>query len=66
MTVVLDLLTKQKDIEVELIVAIDASKRKGMVFKSDYCSILDWIKERPDIKLLAGALERNSKKLLNA
>ena len=66
MTMVLDLLTKRQDIEVELIVAIDASKRKGMVFKSDYCSILKWIKERPDIKLLAEALERNSKKLLNA
>lgn len=64
MAEVLDLLTNQKDIEAELVAAIDASKPKSGIFKTGYQRILDLVKERPDLKLLAEALERNSKKLL--
>ena len=62
MAVVLDLLTNQKDIEAELVEAIDVSKPKSWIFESDYRHILDLVKERPDIKLLAEALERNGGK----
>ncbi len=63
MAVVLDLLTNQKEIEAELVEAIDASKPKSWIFESDYRHILDLVKERPDIKLLAEALERNRERL---
>jgi hypothetical protein len=64
MAVVLDLLANQKDIEAELVEAIDASKRKNWIFGSDYRRTLDLVKERPDIKLLGEALERNRERLM--
>jgi hypothetical protein len=63
MAVVLDLLAKHKDIEVELVKAIDASKPQRWMPEMPYQSMLDLVKGRPDLKLLAEALERNSKKL---
>ncbi|OLC61003.1 MAG: hypothetical protein AUH89_03125 [Ktedonobacter sp. 13_1_40CM_4_52_4] len=66
MAVILDLLTNQKDIEAELVEAIDASTPKSWIFEKDYRHILDLVKERPDIKLLAEALERNSEKQRNS
>lgn len=64
MDVVLDLLTKQKGIEAELVEVIDAAKpTRRVIFNKDYGYILDLVKERPDIKLLTEALERNRERL---
>jgi hypothetical protein len=63
MAVILDLLISQKDIEFELVEAINASKPKEWISKKNYQRILDLVKEKSDLSLLAEALERNRKKL---
>jgi len=63
MAVALDLLTNQKEIEAKLAEAIDASKPQRWMPEMPYQRILDLVKERPDLKLLAEALERNREKL---
>jgi hypothetical protein len=65
MSVILDLLTKQKDIEAELVEAIDTSKPKSWIYENTYQHVLDLVKKRPGLQLLAGALERNSERLTN-
>lgn len=63
MTIVLGLLTSQKDIEAELVEAINASKPKSWISGKTYQRILDLVKEKPDLTLLDEALERNREKL---
>lgn len=63
MTIVLGLLIGQKNIEAELAEVIDRSKQKSWVSKEDYQRVLDLIKEKPDLNLLAEALERNGERL---
>ncbi|GHO49223.1 hypothetical protein [Ktedonospora formicarum] len=60
---VLNLLVGQKDIEEELAEAIDASKLKTWISKRDYQRILDLIKNKLNLNVLAKALERNREKL---
>jgi len=65
MTMVLGLLTSQKDIEAELAEAIDTSKPKSWISEKAYQRILDLVKEKLELNLLAEALERNKEKLTN-
>lgn len=63
---VLDVLTKQKDIEAELAEAIDVSRPKWRISKEDYQKVIDLVRSRPNVELLADAIERCSKKLIVA
>ncbi len=63
MPVILGLLANQKAVEAELVEAIDASKPKSWIPKGAYQSILDLVKEKPDLNVLAETLERNNEKL---
>ncbi len=62
-TIILDLLANKKDIEAELVEAIDASKPKSWVSGKMYPHILDLVEGKPELSLLAEALERNKEKL---
>lgn len=62
---VLGLLTSQKGIEAELVEAIDTSKPKSWIHGNTYQRVLDLVKEKPELNLLAESLERNREKLTN-
>ncbi|HEU5377952.1 MAG TPA: hypothetical protein VFV38_21225 [Ktedonobacteraceae bacterium] len=66
-TIILDLLASKKDIEADLVEAIDASKPKSWRWMSEkmYRHILDLTKEKPDLNSLVEALERNREKLIS-
>jgi hypothetical protein len=62
-SVVLDLLANQKDIEAELAAMIDTSKPKSWISEKSYQDLLDLVKDKPVIIVLAEALERNWEKV---
>jgi hypothetical protein len=64
--VILDLLTKHKDIEAKLVEAIDASKPKSWGWTSEkrYQYILDLVKKKLGLNSLIEALERNRERLI--